>query len=81
MSNRSKYIQIFINLFNVDKSVLNESFTYEERSDWDSMSHFALITELEESFDLIFETEDILNYQSFDNGIKILENYGISFDE
>lgn len=80
MSNREKYIQIFMNLFNVSKSELNEIFTYEERGDWDSMSHFALITELEESFNLIFETEDILNYQSFENGIKILEKYGINFD-
>ena len=38
-----------------------------------------LITKLEETFGLMFDTEDILNYGSYLNGKKILEKYGVDF--
>lgn len=79
VSNLKKYNEVFIEIFQVDENELNASFSYEERREWDSMAHFSLISELESVFDIIFETEDILHYESFNNGIKILEKYGISF--
>lgn len=80
MINKMKYNEAFINIFNVSEADLNENFTYEGRADWDSMAHFALISELEDSFDVMFETNDILKYGSFNNGLEILKKYGVSFE-
>lgn len=77
MNNFDKYKTIFIELFNVDESELNDGFTFEKIEKWDSLTHLTLIDELEVGFDVMFETEDILNFGGFSNGIEILRKYGV----
>ena len=79
MENLKKYNEIFCRVLNVDESVLNEKFTFKDVPQWDSVAHLSLISELEDEFDVFFESEDILHYGSYDNGKKILEKYGIVF--
>ena len=80
MSNFEKYKNAFINVFEVDESELGDSFNFKDVEIWDSMAHLSLITELEDAFDVMFETDDILNFGGFNNGMKILEKYGVSFN-
>lgn len=79
MENLKKYNEIFCRVLNVDESVLNDKFTFKDVPQWDSVAHLSLISELEDEFDVFFESEDILHYGSYDNGKKILEKYGIVF--
>lgn len=81
MSNLKKYNQIFMEIFGVEEAELNDSFTFQDVDAWDSMTHMTLISELEENFDVMYETEDIIHYGSYKNGIEILKKYGISFEE
>ena len=47
---------------------------------WDSVGHMALIAALEEAFDIMMETEDIIDLSSYEKGKSILtEKYGIDF--
>ena len=80
MNNDEKYMQIFKDIFNVDESELNEGFTFKDVDSWDSLTHLTLISELEETFDVMFETEDILHFGGFLNGKEILKKYGIEFE-
>ncbi len=80
MSNLEKYNDVFCRILNVNADVLNENFTFKAVEQWDSVAHLSLISELEEVFDVFFESEDILHYGSYKNGIKILERYGIDFN-
>lgn len=77
MTNLEKYQKIFVDLFNVTKDELDSNFSFEKKDNWDSLTHMSLISMLEEEFDVFFETEDILNFQSFTNGILILKKYGV----
>lgn len=79
MDNLNKYNQIFCNVLGVNESVLNEKFTFKEVPQWDSVAHLSLISELEDTFDVLFESEDILHYGSYLNGIEILKKYGVEF--
>ena len=79
MNNLQKYNSVFVNVFNVNASELNESFTFADVQRWDSVAHLTLISELEDAFDVLFESQDILHFGSYLNGIKILESYGVSF--
>lgn len=79
MSNKEKYIKIFKEVFDVEESVLNENFNYKDIEEWDSLTHLTLISELEAAFDILFETEDILHFGGFTNGLHILSKYGIQF--
>ena len=80
MNPKEQYIRVFTDLFGVDEAELNESFTFQNVDAWDSMTHLTLISELEATFDVLFETEDILHFGGFLNGMKILAGYGVDFD-
>lgn len=77
MTNLEKYNRVFMNALGVDESVLDETFTFKAVPQWDSVAHLSLISELEEVFDIMFESEDILHYGSYENGKKLLGKYGI----
>ena len=77
MTNLEKYDRIFMNVFGVKKTDLNEGFTLRAVQQWDSVAHLSLISELEDTFDIMFDTEDILHYGSYENGKQILRNMGI----
>lgn len=81
MANKEKYRNIFMNIFDVGNEELNETFNFKSIEKWDSFRHLTLIGELESEFDVIFESEDILNFIGYLNGIKILTRYGIDFEE
>ena len=77
MSNLEKYNRIFTDVLGVGEAVLNDSFTFKAVSQWDSVAHLSLISEVEDAFDVMFESEDILHYESYENGKKILRRYGV----
>lgn len=79
MGNKEKYTKIFKEVFGVEDSELNENFTFKDVEKWDSLTHLTLISELEDAFDVLFETEDILHYGGYLNGIEILKKYGVEF--
>ena len=77
MTNLQKYNQAFIDVLGVKEEVLNETFTFKAVPQWDSVAHLSLITALEDAFDIMFDSEDILHYGSYENGKKILGKYGV----
>ena len=79
MQNLEKYQNIFCETFDVEKSSLNEDFTFANIEAWDSLAHLSLISSLEEAFDVMFETEDILHFGGYENGMRILARYGVEF--
>lgn len=79
MTNLEKYQKIFCELFDINVDSLDEEFTFANIEKWDSLAHLSLISELEDAFDVMFETDDILHFGGFYNGIEILKRYGIEF--
>jgi len=79
MSNLERYNQIFRETFIVEDSQL-AGLTYQSVSSWDSVGHMAMIATLEEAFDIMMETDDIIDFSSYEKGKEILtKNYGIQF--
>jgi acyl carrier protein len=78
MTNTEKYNQTFIASFGVKEQEL-QKLAYQGIDAWDSVGHMNLITHLEETFDIMFETDDIINFNSYTKGYEILERYGIGF--
>jgi acyl carrier protein len=76
MSNLEKYDEIFLTNFRVTKEQLN-TLEYQSVSVWDSIGHMGLIAALEETFEIMIDTEDIISYASYENGKKILLKYNV----
>jgi acyl carrier protein len=77
MSNKEKYNQVFIESFSIDATQLNENFVYQCVPEWDSVGHMGMIAGLESAFDIMMETDDIIDFGSYTKGIELLAKYDI----
>jgi acyl carrier protein len=78
MNNLSKYNDIFLRTFGVDENQL-QGLTYRDIPAWDSVGHMVMTSAVEEAFDIIMNTEDMINFSSYEKGKEILSKYGIKF--
>jgi len=74
-----KYKEVFIKGLSLKKDQNVENLNYNEIEEWDSIGHMTLVSELEEAFDITFDTDDIVNFSSYSEGKKILSKLGIKF--
>lgn len=77
MTNLEKYNNVFLESFSISLDKLNESLTYQSIPAWDSVGHMGMIAGLEEVFDIMMETDDIIDFSSYTVGIEKLKKYGI----
>ena len=71
------YDQAFMTAFDIDASVLGSDLNYESIQEWDSIGHMGLIAELEDSFDISMEMDDIIDFSSYNKGIEIMKKYDV----
>ena len=75
--NLEKYNSIFTGLFGVAEDALDDNFNFGTAPGWDSFAHMELMAQLEDEFEIMFETDDITHFGGYENGKKILSKYGI----
>lgn len=79
MTNIEKYANTFTEVLGVKEEQL-EGLEYQAVPEWDSVGHMALVAALEEAFDIMMDTDDIIDFSSYEKGREILSgNYGIKF--
>ena len=78
MNNLEKYNEVFVNSLQVTKEQL-ATLTYQSVAGWDSAGHMSIVAALEDAFDIMMDTDDIIDFSSYEKGKKILEKYGLSF--
>lgn len=76
MNNLEKYDNVFIDSLKVDIKTLND-LKYQDVPDWDSIDQMYLISGLEETFDILIDMDDIIDFSSYRKGIEILKKYNI----
>lgn len=79
MSTLEKYNSVFAKAFNVEVAVLNDDFNSTSVDKWDSITQLALVTAMEDEFDIMMDTEDILGFNSYVTGKDIVSKYGVNF--
>ena len=78
MNNKTKYENVFIKCFSIKKDVLKKKdLKYNTIDKWDSVGHMSMIGKLEDTFNITFEMDDIIDFSSFNKGIKILKKYKV----
>ena len=77
---QKKYDQAFMTTFDIDTSALGPDLKYESIQEWDSIGHMGLIAELEDSFDISMEMDDIIDFSSYEKGKEIIKNMILIFD-
>lgn len=77
MTNLEKYNQAFCETFDLKEDQL-AGLEYQGIEAWDSVGHMGLISVLEDNFDIMMETDDIIDFSSYEKGKEILRsNYQV----
>ena len=74
---KEDYKKVFTESLSIDHNKLKEDIKYNEIPEWDSIGHMTLVSAIEEKFGITFETDDIIDFSSFLEGIKILKKYNV----
>lgn len=79
MDNLEKYKNVFKETLEVSDEQL-EGLQYQGVELWDSVGHMTLVANIEDAFDIMLETDDIVDFSSYAKGMEILaKNYDIAF--
>ncbi len=76
MTNLEKYNNIFKESFEVDEEQL-EGLEYQGVELWDSVGHMDLVASLEEAFGIMFDTDDIIDFSSYEKGKELIRKYNV----
>ena len=79
MSNKNKYDQSFMKTFSIKHEDLSDELIYNSIPEWDSVGHMSLIAELEESFEIMMEMDDIIDFSSYKKGLELVAKYDVDF--
>ena len=79
MTNLEKYAQVFCETLQVSENQL-PGLKYQAVELWDSVGHMSLVAALEDAFDIMMETDDIIDLSTYEKGMEILiNNYEVEF--
>lgn len=71
------YNKAFIDGLDINPDLNLNSLKFNEIEEWDSIGHMSLMSALEEAFDISLETDDIVDFSSYEKGKEILKKYNI----
>ena len=72
------YDNAFKEAFELETSSSLKELKYQSIEEWDSIGHMSLMAELEEGFDITIKTEDLIQFESYSQGVEILARYNIT---
>ena len=78
MTNLEKYNNVFMEYLQITEDQL-AGLKFQGVELWDSVCHMSLVAALEDVFDIMIDTDDIIDLSSFEKGKEILAKYGVAF--
>ena len=78
MTNIEKYNNVFMENLQITEDKL-AGLQYQGVELWDSVGHMTLVAALEDEFDIMIDTDDIIDLSSYEKGKEILAKYGVEF--
>lgn len=68
--------QAFVEGLGVDAALVDDGLEYGSQG-WDSLAHMALVAAIEQTFDIMLDTTDVVGMSSFGKARQIVASYGV----
>lgn len=81
MTNLDKLNKVFAEVFEVIEDQLDSDFSVENVDNWDSVTQLSLVSDIEDEFDIMLDSEDILEFKSYDIAKQIVSKYDVNLEE
>jgi acyl carrier protein len=65
----------FMECFGISAEIVVDGLEYASIPQWDSVAHMSLIVGLEDEFDIMIETDDVIDMSSFKKAKEIVNKY------
>lgn len=75
MNNKERYDRIVNEIFELNGMPINESMTRGNTEKWNSLLHLTFVSAIEDEFEIMLDTQDILNLTSYSAGLEIIDKY------
>ncbi|MCL9662771.1 acyl carrier protein [Paenibacillus hunanensis] len=80
MNNEQKLQQVFIEALGLPADTDVKSIAYNSIPEWDSIAHMALVAQMDDQFDIMLDTDHIIDISSFAKAKEVLGLYGVEFE-
>ncbi|MGI9274210.1 MAG: acyl carrier protein [Endozoicomonas sp.] len=77
--NNDKLVDCFVEALGVEKHVVVDTLAYNSLPQWDSVAHMVLVSTLEDTFDIMLDTDDIIDMSTVAKSREILGKYEVEF--
>jgi acyl carrier protein len=78
-SNEQRLKDVFAEALRIPANEIDDTLAYETASSWDSVAHMGIIAALDSTFDIMIDTDDVIDMSSFGKAKEILAKYGVQF--
>ena len=78
-NNDERLVSVYSVALNIDASRVVDGLLYNSIPEWDSIAHMLLVSQLENEFDVMFDTDDIIDMSSVAKAKEILAKHGVEF--
>ncbi len=77
MNNFDTLKALFVKALGIDEALVTLDLAYASIAQWDSIAHMVLVSDIELQFDIMLDTDDIIDMSSVAKVIEILAKYDV----
>ena len=66
--------------FAIERQQVTPKLAYQSIPQWDSVGHMALVVEIENTFNVTLDTDDIIGMSDVLKAVEILKKHGVALD-
>lgn len=79
MNNQDLLYKSFADALQIEMALVSDDLSYQSITEWDSIAHMVLINEIETNFNVIIDTDDVIDMSSVSKAKEILSKYNVVF--
>ncbi len=76
----NRLIDCFVQTFSIERAQVTLKLAYQSIPQWDSVGHMALVVEIENTFNVTLDTDDIIGMSDVSKAVEILQKHGAVLD-
>ena len=73
----NRLVNCFVQTFAIDAKDVTPTLAYQSIPAWDSVGHMTLVAEIENEFDVMLDTDEIIAMSDVSKAVEILEKHGV----
>jgi acyl carrier protein len=79
VDNAEKLRRIFAEALNIKIETVKDDLEYNSIPEWDSVAHMSLVAAIDNGFEIMLDTDDVIDMSSFGKAKEILKKYDVEF--